>query len=470
MTRWLKKHWTFWALGAALGLVVLPQSGFAGGFELPDNGAKAMGRGGAYTVGANDLTALHYNPARLFTQSGSNLMWNHNLVWHDLTFSRATLSEGWGIEDNSFESVSDAENFFAAGGFVAASSDFGLEDWVFAMGVYGPSSVGKKEYPDYGPQAFMLTDMDLLLAYYSASMSYQPANDFSVGLTVQWVDLMKMDYSVVVDASKVTQPSPLPSPASQHTVATLQLEDRMNFTAILGVWAALSKNLEVGAAARVIPVDLEPQGKVSVDQAGLNPEGLTASAPLTLPIQARGGLRYIHRDDAGGEQFDIELDVFYENWSVIEDFYVDLDGRINGETTADVVLPRNWTDTISVRLGSDINTVEDLLTLRVGGYWENGATPANYEHLDFPSFDRYAATLGSTLHFGSVNVTLAYAHIIQEDREVTEEYGKVIQQRPLAQCPDGCDGLTGVVGNAGTFTSSFQILSLGVEARFSDWF
>lgn len=449
--------------------LLAPSSLLAGGFELPDNGARALGRGGAYTVGADDLTALYYNPARLSHQKGSTFLWHHNLVFHDLTFERADLSEGWEADDPSFDSVSDANDFFALGGFLALSSDFGLEDWVFALGIYGPSSVGSKDFPDYGPQAFMLTEMEMLLAYYSASLSYQPLETFSMGLTLQYVDLSKMQYGVVVDAGKVTLPYPKADPGNQHTVATLNLEDRMNFTAIAGLWWAPTSFLEWGVASRFIPVDLEPEGKVGVDQPNLNPEDLTARAPLTLPIQVRTGLRYVHRD-GDKERFDIELDAFYENWSVIEDFYVDLDGRINGETTADVVLPRNWTDTVSLRLGSDILAIDDLLTLRVGGYWENGATPANYEHIDFPSFDRYAATLGSSIELGSFTLTVAYAHILQEDRTVSEDYGKVIQQRPLAQCPGGCGGLTGVVANAGTITSSFDILSLGLEARFSDWF
>ena len=71
-----------------------------------------MGRGGAYAVGTNDLTALHYNPARLFSQEGSNFMWNHNLIWHDASFSRAPLSEGWGVEENTFGPVSDGESFW----------------------------------------------------------------------------------------------------------------------------------------------------------------------------------------------------------------------------------------------------------------------------------------------------------------------------------------------------------------------
>ncbi len=125
-----------------------------------------------------------------------------------------------------------------------------------------------------------------------------------------------------------------------------------------------------------------------------------------------------------------------------------------------------------MRFGSDYLVLDDILNVRSGGYWENGSTPENYEYLDFPSFDRYAMTAGLTLDFDPVSLTIGYAHIIQEDRETSEEYGKVFNHRPLAPCPDGpgCDGISGVVANAGKITSGFDILSVGLEARFPDWF
>ena len=57
---------------------LLPATVFSAGFEIPDNGTRSLGRGGAFVVGAQDLTALHYNPARLAQLGGTRLLYNHN--------------------------------------------------------------------------------------------------------------------------------------------------------------------------------------------------------------------------------------------------------------------------------------------------------------------------------------------------------------------------------------------------------
>ena len=438
---------------------------FAAGIEIPDNGTKALGRGGAYVAGAEDLTAIYYNPARLGVLKGTRGLYNHNLLFSQINFTRATLSPGWAESDPNFEAVSDSEGFFYIGGFGAISSDFGLDDWTFALGVYGPSSVGKRSYPTYGPQSFMVTEMDTIMPYYTASVAYTPREDFAMGASLQWADLISMKYSVVVDVSKVPSPGAKPDTSKQHTEVTLNLSDRTNITGIIGLWWAINDAFEVGLASRVIPMNIEAEGSVDVLEEGIVTEDVTATAEFTIPIQIRGGIRYIHREPSQDELFDIEFDVFYENWAAFKELRATLDGTINAENPNPVVLPRNWNDTITLRLGSDWNAM-DWLTLRTGGYWENGATPENYEHLDFPSFDRYAFTGGASFHLGPVSLSVAYAHILQEDRTVTEDYGKVLLQRPLLNCPDECGGLTGVVANAGTFESGFQIVSVGMEATF----
>ena len=48
---------------------------------------------------------------------------------------------------------------------------------------------------------------------------------------------------------------------------------------------------------------------------------------------------------------------------------------------------------------------------------------------------------------------------------VEEEFGKVVQQRPINPCPDFCRDFDGIPANAGTFESSFDILSLSLTTR-----
>jgi long-subunit fatty acid transport protein len=114
----------------------------------------------------------------------------------------------------------------------------------------------------------------------------------------------------------------------------------------------------------------------------------------------------------------------------------------------------------------------DLLDVRAGAFVENGAAPDAYSHIDFPSFDRLGLGAGLTWHaIDSLDVSAGYMHVFQESRTVSEAKGKQFQQRPAHPCPDECKDpatgapLPGVVANAGTFESSFDIVSLGVDFR-----
>ena len=68
--------------------------------------------------------------------------------------------------------------------------------------------------------------------------------------------------SLVVDAGQVALPSPIADTKNQHTYSTLNLEDRMNFTAIL-VWWRITEQWEWAAAGRFLPVDLRPKGRLT---------------------------------------------------------------------------------------------------------------------------------------------------------------------------------------------------------------
>ena len=70
-------------------LLCLPSHAYAGGFEIPGWGSRAMSRGSAFTVLADDLTAVQYNPGGLSRQSGMNILLNHNTMWMPTTFIRA---------------------------------------------------------------------------------------------------------------------------------------------------------------------------------------------------------------------------------------------------------------------------------------------------------------------------------------------------------------------------------------------
>ncbi len=445
-----------------------PTAAEAGGFEIPDLGARALGRGTANVVGVNDPTALHYNPGSLAKLRGTRLLYNHSLVWHDTRFTRDTLSDAWGDDaGTTFAPARNAKSLFPLGLFLALSTDFGLENWTFGAGVYGPHSVGKHDYPEYGPQSFMLTDMNVLMVYYSLAAAWKHKDKFGIGVTAQYVDLLQLDYSLVIDSTFTTGLNPVPSDASTQLTSELKLRDRTSGTAIVGMWYRPHRRVELGLASRVVPIFLQPKGTMEVDKPTLVTDDITVTMPLTLPAYVRGGVRYIH-ETKDREWFDLELMAQWENWSVIKAYDVEVDGQISGQDIQDLHLTKQWRDTVSVRLGGDVHVIPGHLTLRSGGYFESAATPNAYSHLDFPSFRRGGIGAGLTAGGRGVYGTVGFMHVFQEKRHVDELTGKVFQQRPVRPCPDRCGGASGVPANAGTFTSRYEILNVGIELRFAE--
>lgn len=474
----------------ALSLMAIPigDGARASGLEIPEQGARSVGRGGAFSARADDATAGIHNPGALVKLDGLDLIYSHNLIWHFATFTRAEsvlpptdVYEG----QDPLAPVENETPFFGLGASFAAA--YGVGDWAFGISLYGPNSTGKVSYPVTGGQRYMLTELDTLMFFYGASVAWG-TEDFGIGVTLQGASLPKMRYSLVTDG--ITAPideetaveTLSPYSSAWDVEATLAIEDSFAPTGIVGIWWRPADNFEVALSGRVIPVIFQAEGGIELANVPgqaeftdmqLTVPGNSAKLEIPLPPTARLGLRYVH-GEGDDPLFDVELNVVYEAYSIIESFEADLEGSIllaGGASVQDVTIAKRWRDTFSVRLGGTWNVLPDALSLSLGGYFEQGAGHPNYTHLDFLTVDRFGLGAGLEVPIYTSDETrfelvVAYAHTFQSDVEVAETEGKVIQQRPIAQCPDDCAGYTGVVANAGTFESSFDLLSFALSASF----
>ncbi len=465
-------------LAALLVLGLLPPAALAGGFEVGVNGARATARGGAFTVRADDPTAIDHNPGGLSKLHGTHLTLSHNTVHSRLTFTRAEsvvaqpeLSDPG--SPNPLAPVTNQAAWFALGGMLVAVTDFGLKDFTFALGAYGPSAAGKQRYDVKGGSRWMLTELDAVIVYYSAAIAYGRSN-WGVGVTLQLAHQPETRLGLVVDGTTGGPQSPYYSAAD--VLATIELAAPPAFTAIAGAWWRPVDSIELAVSGRVMPAHLDATGDVALTNTPggaqfsakqLEVENSSAALSLVIPPTLKAGVRYIHLD-AGREVFDVELNVVYERWSMLENYTVDLEGTIKLFAAAqapDVIIAKNWNDTVAVRLGGTYHASK-ALGISLGGYYESAAVPVNYSHLDFPSFARVGLGAGVEVHVGDVDLTLAYAHVFQETRVVDERYGKVYQQRPIAECPDNCDGFDPLPANAGKFETGFSTVSLSGTYRF----
>ncbi len=477
-----------WILTAFLALSLLPAQALAGGFEIPGWGSRAMSRGAAFAVLADDLTAVQYNPGGLSRQSGTTMLLNHNTMWMPATFTRAASImdvTGGTSPDGSPDPLASASNqneLFALGGALMLASDFGLEDWNFAFSVTGPNAFGGRSFPVQGGQRYMLTETEMLLIYYGASIAYGKKDSFGFGITAAYVDVPLARFGMVVDGTPApTTPTPYYNPYDQES--TLELTDHLSWTLIAGGWWRVVPSLELGLSGRIVPINLNLTGSVDLQDipgqkipATVTPQNVQAGLDMVMPPTVNAGLRYRHLSN-DREVFDLELDYVYEAWSMLTAYDVTVTGtvKLGPPINSDIdvqsmTIDKRWKDTHSVRFGGTWNAVEDTFSLSLGGFWESAAVPLNYTNIDFMSFQRFGLGGGFHYTFAGIDLNVAYMYVAQEDREVDEKKGKVFQMRPLFPCPDNCSGLSGVPANAGKLTSEYHQLNVSMGFHFDQWF
>ena len=172
-------------------VLAVARSAAAGGFEIPANGTEALGRGGAFSAKADSPLALEYNVAGLAQQRGT-----HALIDNNLAFSRYRFARDGGDSFGPFPAVqANATPPFYAPWFGLAT-DFGFfKRLTFAVGIYGPSSIGKRTFPMFvptdsgkdrpGPARYDIATTDLLIFFPTLAVGVRASKYLDLGFSVQ---------------------------------------------------------------------------------------------------------------------------------------------------------------------------------------------------------------------------------------------------------------------------------------------
>ena len=123
-------------LGALVLILCTPGLVYGGGIEIGDQGAKAMGRGGALVVRADDLSAIYYNPAGLARLRGTRFYYTHRLVYGESSYKRARTLDWSGATHGvpallEFGEVKNQEPLFPLGMMAVIYSEFVIEVFTF---------------------------------------------------------------------------------------------------------------------------------------------------------------------------------------------------------------------------------------------------------------------------------------------------------------------------------------------------
>lgn len=413
---------------------------WAGGMEIPANGTRNLSRGGANVASVSDPSAIVNNPAGLAGIRGASLLFDNNLVMSHLCFQQYGTYPGEPGPNTYAGQPYPKVCRMNKGAFyipmVAATYDFGLDDWTFAIGGYGPHSPsGRKHFPRQvtvrdslgspvrapGPTRYQVLNQDVLVIFFTAAAAWRPVPWLDVGVALQpTLSDAKLTMSVPYNSDILD-----PDDDIFFAVHTKGFA----FSALFGTKVRPFKNMEVGLSAR-LPIHSVSKGDATIQ---LPPGMLGFAGPLLtftgdtevemisdLPLVVRSGVRYrwLMGDSADSfEIADLELDFQWERWSVVRSIDTIVHGSVLGSRElATFRLAHFYKDTISLRLGGTFTVPRLVLGGRLGFslgvYYDSEASPLEYTRLDYQAFSFIGFGTGLFYRIRGMEFHLAFSYVV----------------------------------------------------------
>lgn len=477
----------------------------ASGFYFGDNGAKAMTQGGAFTAQADDLTAMQYNPAGLTQLRGFSFLADLQILRHQVTYLRQ--DPGFDPANPSMRGVNTVSSqeapYFLP--FFAASYGIPIEGrtLTIALGLFAPPSQGRYDYPmpnymqradcpsgqscyeerpnRYAPQRYAMINTDILIAYPTLSVAFDPFPWLQIGASLQ-LTVSHFKQTQTLYGGDVIGDHPqrqLEENPDYDATVTIDLPGRVGVTGILGVMVRPTDWLSFGASVRP-PINFHARGKMEValpaffQNAGATVTGDTATLDMTMPLELKFGARVVPLRHAcllgdgtpNACGLGINADFVYQGWDSVKQLLLtpqDMAINFNGNSTT--ILPfavmKNWQPTWSLRAGASYRVLQ-YLSVSAGVMYETGAaTQASYS-VDWTHPARVFVTGGVTGHLGPIDVIVGMHGTPTNTTVVTESD----LRRGETTSPDAPGYVQPAVVGNGIYTSGGFGVILGVRGNF----
>lgn len=382
------------------------------------------------------------------------------------------------------------------------------------------------------PVRYMVTEQDLLLFYPSIGVGYRPFDWLRIGLTLQWgIGIINFVNYTNSGTAAAGAPGTLAEDPSSDIRTRLNVIDPFVPAGIFSVHVTPHENFDIMVSGRISDsvggvLDASGTLELTTGTYGTGLDGSYAPTTTTIqnarlsagqPFQFTLAMRYADRirprsyqrtvgeavagkiDDAmANENFDIELDVVYEQLSQVGDFVVSMPGgsqanlRTGGAGGASMMvpipsplpIPHGWSDVVTMRLGGDVNIIPGTLAIRAGASFELPVDNRyrNYLQNDFIGGWRLGLHAGATVRIDRFDLSLGYGFFLGETVDVSTTDARFRQINALQMqgvcSPAGYDpgqpvpsrgcypiGYGGVV-NAGRYEQMHHMLSLGASYHF----
>ncbi len=489
---------------------VVPAAAQAGALFVGEMGPQAQERGGAFVAKADDPTALVLNPAGLMKARRGEIFLGSNLAAYSLKVQRSGAYKNQPDRDPQPAYVGQAyqemTNDSGPQPLPALAATYRFEGLPLAvgLGVFAPPAFPSRSFKCNvdencvttangapAPQRYDIVNQEAVIILPSVGVAYRVMPDLDVGVRFSWgIGHIKArsftwgirnleedptkdgDFSVDVTDSFIPQaqvgvlyrPTSFLELGAQWT-SGLSLEGKGTGEARLGA------NVSPFGQAMLVPVD----DAIAVCDKGGTASQLKACVTTKLPMLASLGGRYVFRDEAGRERADVELDLRWENWSAAQDTDVVVDAKDDtiGLMIQPSLIRHGFKDVFAARLGGhyEIPVGTDTVHLMGGIAFDSAAAPVSWTRADMDGKERFTLTLGAAYELSWLRVDLGAGLVLEPERTVVD----VPNPNPTPdnrQQPDPVQpGFPATLQtyspfNAGTYTSSYFLASLGVTAKF----
>jgi long-chain fatty acid transport protein len=422
------------ALTVLVVLLFAATSSMAAGFRLPEQGAKAMGMGMAFTAQADDPSAIYFNPAGIVQLEGQNLMVGGTFIRENgaefTGTTPLTFNTGTGLFDIESETQEDLDFVIPNAYWTRRASP----NFAYGVGIFAPFGLGQR-YGNRQTSIFrnQVTNVEIQTVVVNPTVAWKINDVLSVGAGVDFMyGKAKLSQAGVVRLGA--------APLDQVNIFQLDLNDG-DGTAWgynLGVLLTPMEHIKIGASYRsnfkleiddadvnlweinsTIPF-VPPGPFTAADVFGGSTYHTSASTTINMPATLQLGVAYVR------DRLTLEVDLDWTFWSTFKSLAIDI--RDNVPPTAppdqqllpDATRPENWDDVMGVDIGMEYR-VTDPLALRLGFRWDPTPVPAETLSPLLPDADRLFYCAGAGYKVRNWTFDLSYMYLDKKDRSVNNQ-------------------------------------------------
>ncbi len=385
--------------------ILLPQTVYANGFFVADQGASAIGRASAVSADPQDASATWFNPAGLVFLDGTLLSYGgityiNSSAYHETTDGKRTDAKAGNFVQPNLYLVYKPEPRFA-----------------FSLGVNAPFALGT-DWPKNWVGGELARKSMIYSLLVNMNISYKVFDNFAIAIGI---DMFFGSVSITKEINFLTQRGGMEFSGSAFS-----------FGGNVGLIYKPIKDLSLAFSYR-------SRTRLELDGANVHffdvpepfrpdvPDGKLSSG-LTLPDILLFGVSYQIVDGLVAE-----LDVNYNMWSVYDELKFDFEN----DKPEDQVLVKDWSNAVQVRLGIQY-TFKKLIagkgdfSIRAGYVYDQNPVPDSTIEPMLPDADRHDASFGLGVDIFGFKADVGYMFVYFLERTVPEsndlpgKYGTIV--------------------------------------------